>query len=127
AHDHAGDDAVAFLQAHQAHPLAAAADEADLGDRDADDHALLGDEDDVVALPDDADHHHVSVPLEAADVDDPEAAPALDRVLRDAAAQAVAVGADAEQHRAVVGDGHVHDVVALLLGLELHRDHTGGG
>src|SRR5512133_3273129 len=89
-------------QLEEADALGVAAGLADLVDEEADDHALLADEQAPFPGLDELEAHHLAVADPGADVDDARAAPALEPVVLEEAALAIALLADREQHAVVL-------------------------
>src|SRR6185312_13808195 len=110
-----GDHVLALVDAHQPHALRVTAQRRDALDRDADDLAAVGDEHEVLLVGDEAATHDLAVALGGLDGDDAEAAAALDRVLGDRGALAVAVLAHGhERGRRVAREGLAGDDLVLF-------------
>src|SRR5690606_19478 len=101
-----GHRAVSLVEIHQPHALRRTADDGDPARPGSQNHALLRDEHQLLVVEDAGDAHHLAIPLGGLDVDDAVAAAALDPVLVDDRALAVAVLGHGQNRAA--GPQHLH-------------------
>src|SRR5207245_9641341 len=119
-----GHEVVALLELDQPHPLRVAADGGDLRRVQADDHTFFGNEHHLLVALEELHAHHRPVAAGGLDVDYALAPPALQPVLLDVRALAVAVGGQREHGAARAHHLHAHHLVALF---ELDALHAVGG